>query len=105
MPTTIKLFHPGEFRFAFIFFPLCALAWVIHNISRYGGNPDKIFVGGHSAGGTLALIVGLDLQFYDEVKVNENQIAGYISISAHSFVSATTCTWNGKITQIPEGIF
>jgi acetyl esterase/lipase len=29
-----------------------AFAWVYRNIAQYGGNPEKIFVMGHSAGGT-----------------------------------------------------
>lgn len=36
-----------------------ALAWVVRNISDYGGDPDFIIVGGESAGGHLALMVGL----------------------------------------------
>ncbi len=35
------------------------LAWVYNNISRYGGDPDRIFVGGHSAGGHLAAMLAL----------------------------------------------
>jgi len=30
-----------------------AIAWVYKNIMRYGGNPNKIYVSGHSAGGHL----------------------------------------------------
>lgn len=30
-----------------------ALAWVYRNIGRYGGNPGRIAIGGHSAGGHL----------------------------------------------------
>ena len=36
-----------------------ALAWVFRNISDYGGDPRRIFVGGHSAGGHLAALVTL----------------------------------------------
>jgi acetyl esterase/lipase len=35
------------------------LAWVYNNISRYGGDPERIFVGGHSAGGHLAAMLAL----------------------------------------------
>ncbi len=31
-----------------------ALAWVAKNTDRFGGNPDKIYVGGHSSGGHMA---------------------------------------------------
>jgi arylformamidase len=30
-----------------------SIAWVYSNVTRYGGNPNKLFVSGHSAGGHL----------------------------------------------------
>ena len=36
-----------------------ALAWVHRNISAYGGDPGRIFVGGHSAGAYLAALMAL----------------------------------------------
>ncbi|MDT7615158.1 MAG: arylformamidase [Pseudonocardiales bacterium] len=35
---------------------LDAVAWVAQNIERYGGDPERIFVSGHSAGGHLAAV-------------------------------------------------
>ena len=37
-----------------------ATAWVFQNIANYGGDPQKIFVSGHSAGGYLTNMIGLD---------------------------------------------
>jgi acetyl esterase/lipase len=37
-----------------------ALAWVRREIGRYGGDPDAVHLGGHSAGAWLAAWVGLD---------------------------------------------
>ena len=37
-----------------------AVAWTIKNISRYGGDPKKVFVTGISAGGYLTAMVGMD---------------------------------------------
>ncbi|MCB1319618.1 MAG: alpha/beta hydrolase, partial [Leptospiraceae bacterium] len=37
-----------------------SIAWVQHNIHAYGGNPQAVFVAGHSAGGHLALLAGCD---------------------------------------------
>ena len=37
-----------------------ALGWVYKNIVRYGGDPQRIHVGGHSAGGHLATMLALD---------------------------------------------
>ena len=36
-----------------------ALKWVHDNIGEYGGDPNRIFIGGHSAGGHLAAMVTL----------------------------------------------
>lgn len=37
-----------------------AAAWAMKNIERYGGNPKKIYLAGHSAGGYLVAMIGLD---------------------------------------------
>lgn len=37
-----------------------AAAWVVKNIARYGGDPQRIFIAGHSAGGYLTSMIGLD---------------------------------------------
>ncbi|HEX9396861.1 MAG TPA: alpha/beta hydrolase [Burkholderiales bacterium] len=37
-----------------------ALQWVRANIARYGGDPERIVVGGHSAGGHLAALACLE---------------------------------------------
>jgi arylformamidase len=38
---------------------LDALAWVFNHASAYGGDPQQLFVGGHSAGGHLAALMAL----------------------------------------------
>ncbi|WIY52708.1 alpha/beta hydrolase [Devosia sp. YIM 151766] len=37
-----------------------ALAWIHQNIGKFGGDPGRIWVGGHSAGGQIAAILTLD---------------------------------------------
>lgn len=37
-----------------------AVAWAFDNAARYGGDPKRLFVSGHSAGGFLTSMVGLD---------------------------------------------
>jgi len=36
------------------------LSWVYNNIQRYGGDPDRIYIGGHSAGAILSASVSVD---------------------------------------------
>ncbi|USE78396.1 alpha/beta hydrolase [Cupriavidus gilardii] len=38
---------------------LGASAWVYRNIARHGGNPERIAIGGHSAGGHLTMLAAL----------------------------------------------
>jgi arylformamidase len=35
------------------------LAWIVRNISRWGGDPRRVYLGGHSAGGHLAALATL----------------------------------------------
>ncbi len=37
-----------------------AFAWVVRHVSDYGGDTNRLFVGGHSAGGHLAALLTLD---------------------------------------------
>ena len=39
-----------------------ALGWLHRNIARHGGDPERIFVGGHSAGGHLAALIALQTE-------------------------------------------
>ncbi len=66
-----------------------AVAWVFQNIENYGGNPDKIFLSGHSAGGYLAMMVGLDKNYLNEYEIDANQIAGLIPFSGHTITHFT----------------
>lgn len=40
-------------------------AWVVKHIAEYGGDPRRIFVAGHSAGGYLTSMIGLDKRWLE----------------------------------------
>jgi acetyl esterase/lipase len=61
-----------------------AVAWVIENIGVYGGNPSLVFVSGHSAGGYLTAMIGLDKHWLAKYGVDANRIAGLIPFSGHA---------------------
>ncbi len=66
-----------------------AVAWVFKNIERYGGDSSLIFVSGHSAGGYLTSMVGLDKKWLSAHGVDANNIAGLIPFSGHAITHFT----------------
>ncbi len=51
-----------------------AIKWTYENIEKYNGNPDQIFLMGHSAGGHLIALVGTNPKYLE----NTNLIKGII---------------------------
>ena len=58
-----------------------AVAWTFRNIGRYGGSPRKIFVAGHSAGGYLLDMIGLDKRWLAKYGVDADSLAGLVPFS------------------------
>lgn len=77
-----------------------AIAWVFNNISKYGGDPSLIFVSGHSAGGYLALMTGLDKKWLAKHDIDADKIAGLLPFCGHTITHFTTRKERGiKDTQ------
>lgn len=66
-----------------------AVAWTFQNIADYGGDPKLIFVAGHSAGGYLTSMLGLDKRWLATHKIDANDIAGLIPYSGHCITHMT----------------
>jgi CubicO group peptidase (beta-lactamase class C family) len=58
-----------------------AVAWTYKNIEKYGGSHCKIFVAGHSAGGYLLDMIGLDKRWLAKYGVDADSLAGLIPFS------------------------
>jgi acetyl esterase/lipase len=54
-----------------------AVKWVKDNISNYGGDPEQIYVSGHSAGGHLAALVAIKEEPWQELGMS-NPLKGAI---------------------------
>jgi acetyl esterase/lipase len=61
-----------------------AVAWAFKNISNFGGDSSLIFVSGHSAGGYLVSMVGLDKKWLQAEGIDANKIAGLIPLSGQA---------------------
>ena len=66
-----------------------AVAWVKQHAAEYGGDANRVFVGGHSAGGYLTAMLGLDPQYLRAVGVNVTDLAGFIPISGQMMTHYT----------------
>lgn len=58
-----------------------AVAWAFKNIEKYNGNTKKIFVSGHSAGGYLTDMIGLDKHYLAKYGIDADDIAGLAPFS------------------------
>lgn len=58
-----------------------AVKWTLHNITKYGGDPAKVFVMGHSAGAQLAALVAYDTTYLDRVGIDRRRIKGVVSLA------------------------
>lgn len=81
--------HPKVKHPVYIEDAAAAVAWTFKKIEKYNGNPEKIFVTGHSAGGYLANMVGLDKSYLQKHNIDANEIAGLIPLSGHTITHFT----------------
>lgn len=66
-----------------------ATAWVFNHINSFGGDSSLIFVSGHSAGGYLTLMLGLDKKWLNTQNIDANRIAGLIPFSGQTITHFT----------------
>jgi acetyl esterase/lipase len=82
-------FHPQVKSPTYVEDAAAAVAWTVKNIEKFGGSADQVFVGGHSAGGYLALMVGLDKRWLAAHQLDANRLAGIIPYSGHAITHFT----------------
>lgn len=58
-----------------------AVAWTFRNIAEYGGSAEKIFISGHSAGGYITAMLGLDKSWLGAYGIDADKVAGLIPFS------------------------
>ncbi len=58
-----------------------AVAWTFANVSEHRGDPDRIFLSGHSAGGHLSGLVAFDPVWLGEHGHTPQELAGWIGLS------------------------
>lgn len=58
-----------------------AFAWTRENITKYGGQKDRLFLCGHSAGGHLVSLLATDPQYLKAEKCSPADVRGVASLS------------------------
>lgn len=80
--------HPDHVRDA-----AAALAWTMEHIADYGGDPQRVMIGGHSAGAHLASLLALEPHYLDEVGVSINALDGVVALSGVFWIDDWIMNW------------
>lgn len=66
-----------------------AVKWTKDHLAQYGGDVQKLFVGGHSAGAYMALMIGLNGQYLQEAGMSTKDLAGLVPVSGQTMTHFT----------------
>jgi len=73
--------HPAHVQDA-----AASFAWVKRHIAEYGGDADRVFIAGYSAGGYLAALLATDARYLAPHKLSPRDIRGVVPVSAFYWV-------------------
>ncbi len=81
-----------------------SVGWVRANIARYGGDPDRILLMGHSAGAQLAALLCTDWRYLQAEKVPPASIVGCVPVDGDTYdvpLQVATATARRKSLKQP----
>lgn len=80
-----------------------AVAWVLRNIDRHGGDPRRVAVGGHSAGAHLAAMC-LQTRWQEEYGLAVDPLAAAVLVSGIYDLAALRYSYLQPLIQLDDGI-
>ncbi|MEQ8231351.1 MAG: alpha/beta hydrolase [Gammaproteobacteria bacterium] len=80
-----------------------AVAWLYHNIARHGGDPGRIVVAGHSAGGHQVARL-LQTAWVDDYGLPADVIKGGYALSGLFDLEPLRWSWLQPVLQLDEGL-
>jgi len=72
---------PGHLHPAALEDVATAITWIHGNIARHGGDPRRIFIGGHSAGGHLTALLAVRRDWLERRRLPDSIIRGCLPVS------------------------
>jgi acetyl esterase/lipase len=96
-----------EVRFpAFMDDAAAAVAWTRTNAGRFGGDPRRLFLMGHSAGATIAALLALDPSYLRAAGLSTRDVCGVIGLAGpYDFLplaGANMITVFGQVAELPR---
>lgn len=71
--------------------PAHAAQWVKRNIQQYGGDPQRVFLAGHSAGAHIAVMLGVNAEYLAQVNMKPADFRGIIGLAGpYDFLPLTS---------------
>lgn len=67
-----------------------AVRWTLENVARFGGDPRKLFLGGHSAGGHYAALLAVKRDWQPKLGVPIDCVRGCVPLSGVYDFTATS---------------
>lgn len=80
-----------------------AVHWTHNNIAQYGGNTNRIYVAGHSAGAHIAMMLTLNPQYLNAAGTDTSIIHGTIGIAGpYDFLPFTDPNIKALFSRVPD---
>src|SRR5262245_11281684 len=79
-----------------------AFAWLHGHVAEHGGDPDRLFIAGQSAGGHLAALLACDPQFLADAGVPNGALKGAIPMSGVYQIPALPANTKGIGALFPR---
>ncbi len=93
-----------EYRFpAFVEDGARAFRWVLDHAEEIGGDPERVYLMGHSAGAHIAAMLALDERYLLDAGVPEGSLAGTIALAGpYAFYPSRTANVAPVFAHLPD---